>query len=487
MSACFLMKMKRYLLFVLTALLLVLSSCNKGEKLPNLAPDTHISLESIQLVGEDRLRSEVTLNWFGADEDGWVTGYEISLDGSNWSLVDVQDSTFKFNLAVGTDTTDITFYVRAIDNLGDVDPSPAYLLVPIRNSAPTAVFDSIQGLPDTSFIVTTLFLSVDDLDGADNVDSIFVKVNGGNWFALDKDVRTLTLVPNDPAAIGATNAIALSGAEATVLPGNVSGLLLEDDNVFYLKARDIAGSESTVDTSKTVFVKRKSSDLLVIDAHPGGSLPSPEEVYAQSLDLVEPNADRIDLRVANGVNVPRLWSPTFSRFINFYPRIFWYGDGSDAGLTLLENASGAIQGYLNQGGKILINCSFPNTFDNSSVLQEYTPLDSVSTSGGSARLPTGNKVMPTAGFAADYDTLEASTFVGRATPMYVKATAETMFTGNFTITGGWVGPDAVCARSVNNNGDTDLVLVTVELHQLFGDPVALQNFFNQVLLNEFNW
>jgi hypothetical protein len=392
------MKMKRHILFTLAALMGLLFSCKKGEKLPNVAPDTHISLESIQLVGEDRLRSEVTLNWFGADEDGWVTGYEISLDNSNWSPVDVQDSTFKFNLAIGTDTTDITFYVRAIDNDGDVDPTPAYLLVPIRNSAPTAVFDSVQGLPDTSFIVTTLFLSVDDLDGDENVDSIFIKANGGNWFALGKDVRTLTLVPTDPAAIGSVNATILEGAEASPLPGTLTGLILDGDNVFYVKARDVAGSESVIDTSKTVFVKRKSSDLLVIDAHPGGASPTPEEVYAQTLDLVEPNADRIDLRVANGVNVPRLWSPTFSTFVNFYPRIFWYGDGSDAGLTLLENASGAIQGYLNQGGKILINCSFPNTFDNSSVLQEYTPLDSVSTSGGSARLPTGNKVVPTSGF-----------------------------------------------------------------------------------------
>ncbi|HEX2901602.1 MAG TPA: hypothetical protein VHS96_17955, partial [Bacteroidia bacterium] len=243
--------MKRYILPILAALVLVFASCKEGDKLPNVPPDTHISLESIQLTGEDRLRSEVTLNWFGADEDGWVTGYEISMDGSTWSLVEVQDSTFKFNLDLGSDTTDINFYVRSIDNDGDVDPTPAYLLVPIRNSAPTAVFDSVQGLPDTAFIVTTLFLNVDDLDGDENVDSIFVKLNGGEWFALDKDVRTLTLVPGDPEAIGTTTAIALEGAAATPLPGTLTGLNLEGDNVFYVKARDIAGSESVVDTSKT--------------------------------------------------------------------------------------------------------------------------------------------------------------------------------------------------------------------------------------------
>jgi hypothetical protein len=481
------MKMMRNFLLVATALMLTLTACNKGEKLPNVAPETRISLSAINLTGDDRLRSEVTLHWYGEDEDGWVSGFELSLDGSNWSPVNVQDSTFKFSLTLGSDTTDIDFYVRSIDNEGDADATPAYLRVPIRNSAPTAVFDSVLALPDTSFIATTIFMNVTDLDGLDNVDSIFVKFNGGAWFALGPLINTITVLPDDPEANGAVNAKIYQGASATLVPGTLTGLVLNGDNTLYLKARDIAGSESMIDTSKVVYVKRKSSDLLVIDAHPGGASPSPEEVYAQTLDLVEPGADRIDMRINGGINVPRLWSPTFSAFINYYPRIFWYGDGSDLGLTLLENASGAIQGYLNRGGKILINCSFPSSFDNNSVLQEYTPLDSVSTSGGSARLPTGNLVVPTAASASVYDTLAASSFIGRATPMYVKSNAETICDGNFTFSGGWTGPSAVGARSRNGGGNTNVVLVTVELHLLFGRPTELQNFFNQVLLNEFNW
>jgi hypothetical protein len=481
------MNMKRNILLVLAVLVLALIGCDKGSKFPNVAPETRISLTAINLTGDDRLRSEVTLHWYGEDEDGWVTGYELSFDGTTWAAVDVQDSTFKFSLSIGSDTTDIDFYVRAIDNDDDADKTPAYLKIPIKNSAPTAVFDSVLALKDTTFIATTVFMNVADLDGLDNVDSIFVKFNGGAWFALAPTINTITVLPDDPSAIGTTTGKVYQGTAATLVSGTLTGLNLEGDNTLYLRARDIAGAESPIDTSRVVFIKRKSSDLLVVDAHPGGTSPSPEEVYAQTLDLVEPNADRIDLRVNGGVNVPQLWSPTFSAFIGYYDRIFWYGDGSDLGLSLLEDASGAIQGFLNNGGKILINCSFPSSFDNASVLQEYTPLDSISTSVGSARLPTGNLVSPTAAFAADYDTLQASVFLGRATPMYVKSNAETMYNGNFTLTGGWVGPSAVCARASNGGGNTNLVMVTVELHQLYGRPTALQNFFNQVLLNEFNW
>ena len=479
--------MKQKLILVVAAMVMLLAACKKGELLPNVAPDTHISISKINLSGDDRLRSEVSLHWFGSDEDGWVTGYELSMNGTDWTFVTTQDSTFSFSLPLGSDTTDIDFYVRAIDNDNDVDQSPAYLSIPIKNTAPTAIFDSIQTPPDTSYIVNTLFLDVKDLDGVSNLDSVFFKINNGAWVALSPSVKIITIVPNDPTVQGPVSANIYRDAAAVLVPGGVDGLNLGGDNTFYLKARDLAGSESAIDTSKIVFTKRKTSDLLIIDAHPGGTNPTPEAVYAQTLDLVEPNADRIDLRISNGVNLPRLWSPTFSTFINFYDRIFWYGDASDGGIALLENASGALQGYLNAGGKILISNSFPSSFDNQSVLQEYTPLDSVSTSVGSARLPTGNLVMPTGPYASLFDTLEASVFVGRATPMYAKSTSEEMFTGDFTIVNGWVGPTTACAKLVNGAGNTNVVLITIELHQLFGRPAALEKFFNGVLLNEFNW
>lgn len=71
------MNMKRNILLVLAVLVLALVGCDKGSKFPNVAPETRISLTAINLTGEDRLRSEVTLHWYGEDEDGWVTGYEL--------------------------------------------------------------------------------------------------------------------------------------------------------------------------------------------------------------------------------------------------------------------------------------------------------------------------------------------------------------------------------------------------------------------------
>jgi hypothetical protein len=479
--------MKRSILF-LFLLVVSLTACDKGKLKDNLPPDTRISVTEINLVGEDRLRSEVTLHWIGTDEDGWVTGYELSQDGTNWTSVGTTtDSTFNFSLDPGSDTTDIDFYVRATDNDGATDATPAYLLVPIKNSPPTAIFDTVRVLPDTGYVLLTLFVDVEDQDGINNLDSTFLKLNNGPWYPIDPTVNTITLVPDDPGATGSVNCNVFTGPQADLESQTISGYNLESDNTFYLKARDVAGAESEVDTSNVFFIKRQTSDLLLVDAHTSGVSPTPEEVYDQALSPLFTSYDRIDMTIDNGANIPELWNPTFSFYLELYDKVFWYGSSGEDQVGILESAAGAIQNYLNGGGKILISTSFPNTFDNMSVIQEFTPMDSLSTSSGSVRIPTDSLIVPLPAFASTYDSLEASVFVGRATPIYVKSTAEPMFTAQLFVNGGWVGPSTVGARTLNGNGNTNMVFISVELQQMYGRPQALQNFFNQVLLNEFNW
>lgn len=474
--------------YLLLGLGLALTACDKGELLSNKAPDTTISISEINLVGEDRLRSEVRLRWSGSDVDGWVSSYELSFDGANWDAVTTQDSTFNFELSAGSDTSDINFYVRAIDNDGLADPTPAYLKVPIRNTAPTALFDTIQTPPDTAFLALTLVFDVADLDGAANIDSIYLKANNGSWIALDKDISLLTLMPVDPTATGPVKADLYKGADAVSVNAQLDDYRPGADNVFYLRARDIADSDSDIDTSKVVYVTRKTSDLLVVDAHPGGSNPSPESVLMPALAAIFPAVDVMDLRANAGSNVPRFWTPTFKFTLSAYDKVFWYADGSDVAIDLLEAAAGAIQSYLlNQGGKILINTSFPNTYTNESVIQEFTPVDSISKSAGTPRLPIDSLLVPDAVHGTGYDSLEASTFVGRATPFYVKGNAEVIYAADLAITGGWVGPRTVAARLTNGAGNTNVVFISVQLHQVNGRPAALEGFLNEVLVNEFNW
>ncbi|MEM9935488.1 MAG: hypothetical protein AAF824_17820, partial [Bacteroidota bacterium] len=82
----------RQFIYILPVFLLgFLLSCEEGEILDNQPPETRIFLESIQLDGNDRLSTVVTLFWSGEDIDGFVIGFDLSLDGNNWTRVTQTD------------------------------------------------------------------------------------------------------------------------------------------------------------------------------------------------------------------------------------------------------------------------------------------------------------------------------------------------------------------------------------------------------------
>jgi hypothetical protein len=63
---------KRLLIPVISSLcaLFLFSSCKKGEAIENQAPETYTAISAINLSGENRLNSLVTLQWWGTDPDG---------------------------------------------------------------------------------------------------------------------------------------------------------------------------------------------------------------------------------------------------------------------------------------------------------------------------------------------------------------------------------------------------------------------------------
>lgn len=474
---------------ILIALAFTAVACKKGELLPNQAPETHISVSEINLTGPDRLTSEVTLHWFGTDIDGYVKGFEISFDNTNWTYLEDQDSTFNFNLSGGVDTLDVNFWVRAIDNEGLTDPTPAYLDVPIKNSPPIARFDSTQAINDTTYIVSTAIWRATDPDGDATLDSLFIKINNGAWKALSTNISVLTMVPVDPTLSGAVACNMYPGAGLTQLSGTLDGLLLEGNNRIYIKARDQAGAESPVDSTDLFYTKRKTSDLLLVNANSGGSSPTPDEVYFPIITAVAGSFDYINIVRNSRENIPALWNPTFLFMLNQYEKVFWYADESTMPNTdlVIEAAAGVIQDYLNQGGKLLISTKFPPTLNKESTVTGFSPLDSLSSSAGQARLTTDSLCVAEPAFASNFPDLVPSSFITGADPFYTSDTANVIYRAQVTPVSGWVGPRTVAARTEISGGRTNQIFFSLELHKLNGDPNALQNFFDQVLNNEFNW
>ena len=474
------------LLFILIAFL---SGCDKGTLLDNLTPETKIFVDEINLYGEQRLNSVVRLHWIGEDQDGYVTGYELSINNGDWFKTTETDSTFRFDIPSGSDTTDITFQIRSIDNLGAIDPTPAELIVPIKNAPPEAKFDTLNVIPDTVFSVWSVLWSVDDLDGFETLDSTFIKMNDGDWIGLDRLESFSTFLPTSPKENTVQEAQVFSGLKNAFLPINLPGLKVDGNNRLYIRARDIAGSFSEIDSTKSFFVKRQTSDLLVIDAH-GDNTANP--IYHGILSQVTSGYDYLNLFN----NVPPFWDPTFSFTLGLYDQVFWYGDdqllASLGQQLLLEVAANQIQVYLNQGGKIFITNKFPNTYNDPvtgsiSPIFGFSPIDSLSSSTGQARIAKDGKVFPLPDFAGEIDTLIASEFITSADPFYPKNQLNVIMKAEIVRVGNWSGPETVCGKSIYNNGKTNQVFFSIELNRLNGNPAALEKFFDFVLNKEFNW
>lgn len=481
----------RILIFSFLCLLVGIAACNRGVLNENNAPETSIFVGQINLSGQNRLTTEVPLFWSGSDKDGYVTGYEISFDNATWDLVTTTDSVFKFTLSAGSDTTDIDFWVRSVDDLGLVDPTPAYLAIPIKNSPPTAIIDTVITIPDTVYTVMTMAWIADDPDGIDNLDSIFLKVNNSQWYGFEPSTSIITLVPQTPENAGTVTSDLYLGITAEDGDFAVDGLNLDGDNQVFVFARDVSGEESPVDTSNVFYVKRKTADLLMVQSHQGGSSPTPEDIYRPILANTYGTFDYLNIERNDNENLPRFWSPTFKFLIDLYDIVFWAADEGKISISeqlYMEAASSVLQEYLNEDGKLLATMKFPSSFDPTSTIFQFSPIDSLfCNNSGQARMNQDSLMVPTTDFAADYDILRPSIFLTGVDPVYLKPSADAMYTGNLQLTGCTGGSDVLGARTVNFDGNTNQVFFSVELHNMNGDPAALETLFNELFSNEFNW
>ncbi|MEO0473610.1 MAG: hypothetical protein AAF206_28625, partial [Bacteroidota bacterium] len=299
--------MKRFLLPI--CLVFCLLGCDEGTPLDNLAPETKISVERINLTGPDRLNSLVRLFWSGDDQDGYIKGYELSFDETVWTFTSNTDSTFQFDLQAGSDSSDIDFFVRAIDNEDLADPSPAFLRIPIKNTPPEAIFDTINLIPDTVFSAWSTTWSLQDLDGNETIDSAFIRLNDGEWFAFGPNISFGTFVASMPETDGLQGADIYLGTAAELQSVLLGSLAVGAPNRMYIRVRDIAGSMSEIDSTKSFFVRRKTGDLLLVDDL---AVNSADEFYHLALGGFVPSYVFIDIITF----LPPFWDPSFGLFFN---------------------------------------------------------------------------------------------------------------------------------------------------------------------------
>ena len=494
--------------------LVFIASCKDEKKFDagNQAPSIRISVDSIGLPDSLRLFTQVKLSWAGNDADGYVAGYRVawSTDSgtaatqvSTAPLISATDSTFLFNFSGASDNATIYFFVLAQDDKGKLSELPGFLKIPVRNSPPVISFLA-DGLPvaDTIWSVTSLPYSFSDPDGAQNIDSVYLRINNGPWVGLPKNLSFISIVPEDPGALGETNGLVYAGENLATLNNEpspipnlrIAGMQLDARNQFFIKVKDLAGSIDVDTTDIQYFIKRKTSDLLLVDAFKGEGAFIGDTLYTSLLSGIA-TYDRIDMNASNGVNQPKFWNSTFYLLCKQYKKVFWFSDilTNLPGQTplMLTTASTALNQYLRFNGKLLASTNFPdapNQLSTDDPIFSLIPISKISDQSNLTRL---RRNFPVVAQKPGYTDLKSTNNIVSGIDIFeVKPGVDTLYMmPKSSLTSTYTGPDLPIGLISQNpfNNKTNLVFFGMELTLLSGDRPALINTFNKILNEEFNW
>lgn len=496
--------------FVLIVILF--ASCTKdtvNNPVGNQAPHTGVFLNPDSSISEQP--SRFSMHWWGDDPDGFVIGYYFTWDGQNWTFTNANDSIF--TLQIGISDTNYVFQVSAADDggngvydesvvqnninygpepftdknnngkwdegesfvdIGLIDPAPATIKVPIKNSAPELIWDPLTVLPDTSFPVMTFGWIASDIDGDESIKSINIALNdtsnAANIINLDGEIRNISIVAKNYSSDIVSANILISGVESNTLSEKLPGLILNGNNKLYVQAVDISGAKSGYisipDSGKTWYVKKPKGNLLVVDDYK--TEDNAPQFYASMFDSMGLSG-KYDVYDFHN-QTPPFESVTFLLTMKLFKYTFWYTD-NDPSVDLLGSS---VQNYKDAGGKIAVSMQFPQTVD-LSVLAGFLPV-SQDSSASKTSLIGGTKIS-SVGTETGYPDLELSTTLFRMKSFYVNSL------GGYPV---YNFPNMEMPGYVGlRDNEKKLFFIGVPLHKANGGNANVQNLLRKVLFQDF--
>jgi hypothetical protein len=348
------MKIKHYILLFTLFFLYSCTELPTGH-VENMPPNTFLSLFPDSTISPQKTRIKIT--WWGDDPDGLVTGFRFSFDSTNWTYTIKNDSTFQLTIS-GNDST-FRFWVSAIDDKGLVDPTPATNRYPVINSPPDVRFNTGTDIPDTTFTIASFAWTGTDPDGDNTIKYYHWALNDTSvWHRIPGTTNILTLRQD-------------------------SGLAVNSDNIFFLKAEDIAGTYSNIarmpDTGKTWYVRQPEGRILVIDDY-SLTLPDKNQAYQFYESVLDTMVhSRLDIKVSGGANIPAIRNPMFIETLKLFQCVIWY---SDRTIAVTQNANfdlaqETLPFYMASGGKVFFSSGFPDNIPQGINYVDFAPVDSV--------------------------------------------------------------------------------------------------------------
>ncbi|MFY8020025.1 MAG: hypothetical protein ACOVP1_02460 [Bacteroidia bacterium] len=496
------MKLKNIL--ILSFVLILSISCKKGfegTKKSQALPETFMVVDTIFRTGPDRLTTRVEAHWWGNSSGGFITAFEVSADnGLSWTKTKSQDSIFLMNIPAGQDSSDVVILVRAIDQLGQKDDSPASTLFPIKNSAPEVKFifsQVLAGIPSTNpvnvFPVIKYNIQGYDPDG-EVLQSfeLFINDTNASPYVFTGTSTAFTLVATDPKADSSRCQVFLG--TSTKAQSDLSPYIrLGAFNTIYIRAVDKALSKSGFIAAPRIWVKRVKSDLLVINAY-NSSKTFVQNFYCQRLVLNGISLfDTLQATEIIDNNYTQL-QPDFqtqSRTFSLFKKILWFSDDANFSLSLGQRSTSS---FFDAGGKMFMTVSINSSFDPLSNFLDWTPIKSlVNPAVGSVFRVNINADVPP--MKPNWPLLKSTAIIASARPFELPGETndigyDSLYAGGIIESksgqspSAWTGVSTVIARRyMKSTNKSNFIISSIPLER-FNGRNNIDSLFNQVLINE---
>jgi len=308
----------------------------KGTLRPDLAPETTLFVNG----AVDTVNHVVRLYWFGTDTDGTVSGFEIRFKNpvapadTQWVFTTRTDSVFTVPAPSGYSAP--VFEVRAIDNAGHRDPTPASQNFSFSNQPPTIQLTLKPAVSDTTFASVTVSWNANDPDGDANRMLFRVWLDGNEANPEITSERTFTV---------------------STFQFLVGGQLTSAYRNLYVQAIDDGGRAGNVDSVRW-FVRKPTTGtrarLLIIDDVPATNTSNArfDSLFANTAARNVPADQYTILRLQSGQ--PFKSSKDLEQTLKLFEGVMWYRANETSFSTILNSYQSGLEAYLDAGGKMYL-------------------------------------------------------------------------------------------------------------------------------------